>query len=50
MKNRVILIITGILFLTATKMTAQADARTILSKMDDVIFSVKDKTADVKMY
>ncbi len=49
MKNRVILIITGILFLTATKMTAQADARTILSKMDDVIFSVKDKTADVKM-
>lgn len=39
----------GILFLTISKMTAQPDANTILSKMDNVIFSIKDKTADVKM-
>ncbi len=49
MKTKVILIITGFLFLTITKITAQEDAGAILSKMDDVIFSIKDKTADVKM-
>ena len=49
MKYKRILLTLGILFLTLTTITAQPDAKTILSKMDDVIFSIKDKTTDLKM-
>ncbi|NOX86935.1 MAG: outer membrane lipoprotein-sorting protein [Chlorobi bacterium] len=49
MKTRIFLIVAGFLLLSVIKAKGQEEAKDILSKMDDVIFSIKDKTADVKM-
>jgi len=50
MKTGIFVIITGIFLLSVTKLTAQQDAKTILSKMDQVVYySVRDKSADLKM-
>jgi len=49
MKTKALLFITGIFLLSVTKLTAQEDAKAILSKMDQVIYSIKDKSADLKM-